>query len=616
MAQSPDLDINKLQEAGVSIPPNYMPQDEGEAMAILSQELNSQAQQFGNEATQRMQIAATAAESLYSKHSITNSSLGYGPSGVGSVDNSDIVIKSGNVSMDEAMRAITVGAPTPTKTLITRIPKGKEFSVQGPGVTVEKDSVTGETFVYNTKGIQSGQTRQNDERVMATVLDTSTRQGAASFNLTEDMNKIKTLNATEAADQISITLAKLEVQIAREAQRVRQTAALESGYTAARVAMDRNVQLDMMSPHIKPGMVSAETHQAQQRMAAALTVANSLTNGLLLEDGKLAELNAAKVDLSKRAMQLAQRQEQSIIRKEEREANREANAEVRSAQKTAEREQRREDASDIITAPELANYRAITGNTSNDIDAKLSLIAAIKRKDTVLTKLAAVTPSNIHIALMDVDPKVREGALKLVVAFDKAGNENIDKSATTTPTAELLKKAIANPESLIQWAPLDMQESLRLKWRLAKSGKEREEMRANDFPPLIAAYVENTIQGQFEADVRKWKGIGIKDTSPLALTIKELSDSSPLSVKGAVPMGTLVDAFVSKKIQGPDGKELTINEKIGILEQSVSTSISNMDKGIMWNADSVDALKARLVSNMKIYAARQHIRSLSGIYGR
>lgn len=537
--------------------------DPNDPLQLLTQELASQASMYTAEATERAPVAIQMADTLQTQAAV-GGTTDRGGGGTGGVTVNDVLAQ---LSLTES------------GTVVGRVAKGQKTIAKSANVHEKIDPATGDTLL-----VLEPARAQNDYKVAAAVIDTQGQVASATFDINREVERMRTLTGNDLMDHVGKMLSNIEVRKAEEMKRIRQTAGIESGYLAARAALDRNVMLDQTSGFTqRHGFASAQTQAAQALVQQTLAAQNSLLQGLIAQDSKLAELHGVQQEIVK--------------------------VQARQGARQARREDIQEEAAALVTPIELANYHMVYGKSGNDMQDKVT-IAQRRDRDKVMGALIQATPENITTLLVNPDPKIRDGALKLVVEYDKARNPQY-QGQDETPTSRLVKQALAAPEKTLfeTIRDPDQKKQLLQQYRTATSGKERAEFRANHFPDLLARYVEQNLQNAFELDVRAWKAPNINDGSEFDKTIKEVSATSPT---GRVPLGTAVEAFMARKIQTPDGKELGFPEKVAMLEQNLRGASNAIERNLMMSNDGVEAMRIRLTNKMKNVAARAYIRNTYG----
>lgn len=551
-------------------PVNFMPKDEDEALAILQGELQSQAVTFQEEASQRMIVAENAIEVLQQPNRvITNKTLG----------------------RDEQGRKLPYAVRTPSNKIqdVELDPStGEWIPVQKNGLPI-RNPKQGGSIEITTSDDLSG-LRSDPYKIAAASIETSQRQKPV-FNLTEALEKTKTLGGEDLHFHISKTLSDIDVQIANEMKRIRQAAALESGFTSAQAAYQRNIMLDDAAGFIQRfGHASGQTILSQQEMARARQVAMTFEQSLSNEDSRIAELRAAKQSLS--------RIEQIELRKQARREGREEKEEAK-----------REAIAEVTTPQELTNFRFLHGTKGDDVKDSLTL-HQLKKTDKVTAKLLTASSENIHAFLMDEDIKVREGALKLFLNYEKAVNPSIPRDAKTTPTYEMVKKAIANPFDLIKFIPDEEQRKrAELTLKAPKSAADLKEIRQQVLPFALLAYVENQVQGKFLSNMLTWKGTDFTGEDALSKTVKRIKATSP---KGEVPLNAVIDSYIQEPQLLPDGTPVSVGNKVNTLVNAINIGINGIDKNMFMNADTVESIRMRLANRIKNESAKAHIRGITG----
>lgn len=548
-------------------PLQYMPQDEDEALALLQGELSTQAAQYTAEAQQRAPMAMVAANTLNTQN-----------------DLNDVLAQASTV-IAAPSRVITNETLRKNKE-IARYPAGTEFHAQG-NVMPSVDA-NGDIVITNTKPtpLAAATVMNNTDKVAAAVVNTpSIERTAAAFNLDTAREKVKTLSGDDRAAFAAMTISNIDLAAGGAMQRIRQAAALESGYMSAKAAYDRELLLDQTSGFAQRyGQASGQTIMAQKTMAQTLQVSQALERSLINADSELRMLNSAKDEFTKMELREAQKQQVRADR----------------------REQKREDIAELVSTTQLANFRYLRGTTGDDVSDSIKLVAQ-QKNDKALQKLINADDTNIHQLLIDADPAVQNGAKKLFLAYEKAANSRISKDATDTETTKLIDKALKDPNMLLVYAPSNQRDEIKRALTIPKSSKEHAEAKAKYLPNLLAAYVENEVQGIFTSDVKTWTGTGMQDPkSPFAATIKKISATSP---DGKVPIRTFYDQFIQTDVTDATGKKLDIKDKIGLLTDTINSSVLNLPKNLLINADAIETMRIKMLANMKIDAATAFIRS-------
>lgn len=565
--------------------------EEVDPLAVLQAEISGQASQFTLEALQMGVAGARAAETMRTTPEFQRVAA---------------------VSPVDDYYASVVG---PYANVISTFPAGQKVS-SGGGKDIKQaiDPKTGETIVYQQLSVNhpSVKTYQDDNKVMAATINAAGKTGQEPFNLSESMTKMKSLTGDALLDYVGTTVVNIDMQMAAEQKRIREVAALESGYVSARAAYERNLMLDATSRlpdgrmFSSLGQASAQTLQAKALMDQNFQISERMTEGLLKSDSKIAELHGSRVTLTTMQAQRAQREEREAARREGRE---DADRNRRLLKEDAT-EQRNRDLTASVTSQEVANYRTITGSTDDDLTVKLAVLQN-KQKGTVTGQVVDATPDNIALKLWHTDKAVSNKALEVFLAFEKAANPDIKPDATTSKMVDLIKKALANPQQLVQFAPQEVQESLRTALRSPQSSKEAREQTRAQLAMATRNFVENQVQGEFLTNMRTWKAGTLNPELQKALD--ETYASHP---RGLAPWSNVLANFMERKMTDPTGKPVLYNARLKIVEEAINNAVPNIPKNMFITPETIDGMRLSILNTAKNESAQYQIRNFSGIYGR
>lgn len=553
---------------------------EVDPLSILTQELQKKAASFSLDAVSKVPVATQMTEALST--------------------NDDYAKVAASTPLDEYY-ANVVG---PSAKVVNVFAPGSRVLTGGKGtggskIKQELDPRTGNIIVFEDFAPADG-SRQNDSKVLAASIES---QGPASrdgsFNLQEAMAKAKTLSGEALYEHVAQTRVGIDMQMAKELERVRKIASAESGFLSAKAAYNTNLQMDQLPNPAFGGLSfaarfnqpSAQTQAARLEMDRVYGVSQSLTRELATTDSKLAELHSAR---------------EVMVQMEARRAQRELQNEARTEARTDRNEQRNEELTAAITPLMVANYRKITGSADDDNKVRRAIVNR-GSKDHDFVKLVETTPSNIAQRLTDPNPEVVNGGYKLLFESEKATNPNFPADATTTPTIKFIKQQLANPTTLVQkYAPPETDKAgLLRRLKTPKTGKELIEARA-ELAPMLGAAMEGQARITFEGDTRAW-----------AVTDSELQKSiaaiSSTVRSGAAPIGAVVEDYITKKITTPDGKQFGLRERLAVLDSAIITGSTIIPKTMFVTPESIDAIRLQLRNQVKIEASRAFMRSQ--IYG-
>lgn len=548
-------------------------QEEFDPLAVLQGELQSQASAFTLEAMQMGVEGARVAETLRTTPEFQRVAQ--------------------TTSVDDYYARI-IG---PNATVINTFPPGAKVS-SGGGKNIKQivDPKSGETIVFAdyAASTQLGN-KQDDTKVMAAVIENTGRTGQEPFNLSEAMTKMKTLSGDALLDYVGSTVVNIDIRVAAEEKRIRQIAALESGYISARAAYERNLSLDATAilpdgrPFASLGQASAQTLQAKALMDQNFTISERMAGGLLTSDSKIAELKGAR---------------QIMTTLEARRAAREQRASDVKEQKDAIRDEKREALVSAVTPQEVTNYRVLTGADVDDETARLAIVQPKIAKDKVLSKLIQVTPENIYLSLVSSDKQEQNGAFKLALAYEKAVNPRIPSDATTTPSLNHVKAVLLNPKLLIPFIPEgeERQEFAR-KVSTPGSSKDIREAFQGKIAAYLPAYIENKTQEEFNGDMRLWAGIKHPE---LQKSIAEITATGPM---GKAPLGSVIENFMARPITDATGKPVTLDVRLQALDEAIMHGVTGIPKSMFVTPEAIQAQQLQLQNFVKNYGARVYVRN-------
>ena len=407
-----------------------------------------------------------------------------------------------------------------------------------------------------------------------------------SFDVETEVAKLKGLRGEELANAITATLSTLDTEITKQRQIIGKQAAIESGYSAAQIALERSLQAEHIpNPNFggisfnqKFGFASAQTQQAESFASTTRVQMMALEKSMIEKDLAISKIVSAK---------------QAILKMEMR---------------TAERQMKEDDKLDSITSQMVANYKFIYGKDLDDLTARRA-IASRASKDAIVAKTVMVTPENVYSILLDPELRVRDNALKLVLEYDKAAN-NLDPSATQTPITERIKEFIKEPIKILDAAlntgaiTGDEAKKLRTQW-IAADTKEKASLQQGAFASLLEKYIERQYEVGYN-DMKKWKSNEMDVKHPLGMIVDRVSKTSS---GGNAPLSTVIEIFIrDKSVKNPDGKELPYEQKLAILDSALNGTVTNDFKSILY--PNTNPLYSKMSNNIRNIAARAYIKDV------
>jgi len=491
--------------------------------------------------------------------------------------NTALQVRTPNDSTLEDSYLTLVGAD---QEVVGRMSPGSKVGSKSANIREVIDPATGDVLLTVPRRApqEATQVQQNDTRIAAQVVSDATLRQVERLDITRELSRIPRLSGEEHKTAMGQLLVSIDLQLAREFQRIRSQAAIEGGYKDAQANLQKNLQLDVESGFAaRFNQASAQTIRAQSGLTTSLAAAQHLEQSLIRADTEVAKLVGAKNTLLK--------------------------LEARGTL----REERKQDLRDTVTPQELTNYHFIYGSTGNDVQDRDTIVAR-RDKEPTLKKVLQADPTNIYGLLTDSNLDVRNKTAKLVNEYDRAAN-GLSTGQNTT-TFNIIKDYIANPLKIIEDAPITKEEKARLKTQLmVATGTERIQLQQTQLANLLQRIVEKRYEQSY-GNMSGWRSDSISPGSPLQVVIAEVAKTNPT---GAAPLPTVVETFMMKDIKGPEDKPIQHRDKIAMLQTALQGAINNDTKSILMT--DFDGIRMRIGAQISQLSMRYEVRKFARDYG-
>lgn len=453
-----------------------------------------------------------------------------------------------------------------------------------PDSNIAVNNETGAVVYYS----ETNKYRKTDPHKVFAAESAVQERRDGSIDVESIIAKANTLKGDELRDHLTTSLLAIE-RAARERMKVlNEQASLESGYTSAQAAVQRNIQLDQQSPYAHLlGNGSAQTLQAITQVQAASVMRDRLLMNLGRTDGVLGTLQGGK---------------DALLKLEQKRMNIELAQEARREEKAETRQQKAEELIEAVSPGRIANYRVLTGDQRPDADVAKTIA---KERDPQKLELLGLNESNVWSMLAHPDPEVKEGARKLLLERQKAVDPNIEKDATETKITRWIKQVQDDPNKLIREVPLtkDRKSSLTDELNRLSGAKEKAAFYQRLFSELLPVYLEDQFMKDETRNVRKWK-TGVFTEPVLADIVDKV-----LSVGGTqdAPIKSVARTFAARQIKLPDGKDMQLPEKIAMIEQGVREHFNTIPPNIILNKGAINTIRDGLINDIKNEMGRAYV---------
>lgn len=468
--------------------------------------------------------------------------------------------------------------------VIAFLPAGTNVDTKNSNARVEKDPSSGKLKVIVPH--EPVKTNVDPAQTARNVVQQAGETFPSTFDVEKEMAKLKDKRGEELASGITTLLSTLDTHITKRKIQIGEQASVESGYAAAKAALERSLQAEHipnpnfggMSFNQRFGFASAQTQQAETFANTTRIQMMALEKSMIEKDLEISKYASAR------------------------------NAILKMEMRTAQRQMAEDDKLDAITSSMVANYKFVYGSSDMDDLTARRAIAARVRNDPIVAKTVMLTPDNVYATLLDPELKVRDNAFKLVLKYDVAAN-NLDPNTTQTPITERIKEFIKEPIKLldagVRTGTISKEEAKQLntQWIRADT-KERASLQQGAFAALLEKYIERQYETSYQ-NVKKWRANEVDPSQPLGQVADRIAKSN---TNGIAHLPTVVDMFIrDTSLKDPETQAiLTHAQKMDILESALSGTISNDFKTILY--PNTDSLKIKMANSIKNIANKSHIR--------
>lgn len=403
------------------------------------------------------------------------------------------------------------------------------------------------------------------------------------------MDNLKGLKGEDLLEGVSGALLNIGMEVSRHRSRIRAQAEQQSGYKDAQALLQQNIELDLTSPFAKVQQQgSYQTAQAQDRANAALNASALLARQLEESDPYLQELQLTARLLEKMEARKAQTEMVQEDRKE----------------RKAEEERVK---LSVVSPNMVANLKLLEGD-KDDTQARREILArATKDKD--FAKVLEASPENIYDLLVDLSPKVRSGAFKILLESNK-----IMAGLDATPQDYMgLRKYIETPSKLLTdpESPLGVEEKKRLQslTTLSASSAEKAAERQAAFANALRAVVQQRLATSIPANMTRWRS-GL--TAPNSELGKVISQVASTNKDGAAPLEDVIMTYLSdpalRQLSDMKKTREEYDRRENLLVQAISETLDTAPRSYL--VTDLTNLKLQLIERTKNTAKRQYIRLL------
>jgi len=429
------------------------------------------------------------------------------------------------------------------------------------------------------------------------LLDKSAGIKSSSFNIREEIAKLKDLKGDELAAHSETVMMNANMEIARRKQLIEQQARIQSGLKNAEEALHKTLANSYNSI---TAAGQEKVKNAQSLYNAALQAHAKLSDTLIKSDPIMAELVVGTQLVQKVEISRSQREQASKDKKEQKAAV-------------------EQNLLDAVPAHALQNYKYLIGSTETDpekVNDERRQVLAKSKQNKDFEKVVMATPDTIKYLLVDPNPKIRQEAYKILVGYDKLRFPDLrNADAISTPTLDeyKLKDILNDPMKLAVHSAVPSEiraELMKFKqMRVPGGAKVAEQKETELLGRALEAYIQNVNKAK-PTDMTTWRTAETVDGSPLRAVINQVSATRK---NGDAPFDLVIETFMQTPTKNADGSDMKVLDKKLILMNGIRQVVSQYEK--QWlqpDMSGIQALWIERINNLTNLAAmRSQLRDVS-----